>query len=190
MASDDLSQTLSSLLSNPQTMQMLQGLMGALASNSSGNNNGNGSSGGSGGNDSNSSAQALQGLMGALSGGGSGGGNNSAQTLQSLMGMLGGGAQAQNTPEAPADDDTPQTPPEPAAQPDSNGGAGGLPFDPSLFLKMQQALGALRQDDPRMNFLVALKPNLSEHRRHRVDEAVRILRLLNLVPLLREQHLL
>lgn len=128
MAADELSQTLSALLSNPQTMQTLQGLMGAFAN--------------------------------------------------------GGGARQAAAPAPETAREAPPPPPQPAA------GAGTPAFDPALLLKMQQAMGALRQDDPRMNFLMALKPNLSEHRRQRVDEAIRILRLLSMVPLLREQRLL
>ena len=127
MAADELSQTLSALLANPQTMQALQGLMGMLSTNSNG-----------------------------------------------------------APSPAPAPQPARETPPPPP-----QAATGGVPgFDPSLLLKMQQLMGAPGQDDPRLNFLLALKPNLSEPRRIRVDEAIRILRLLRIVPLLREQRLL
>jgi hypothetical protein len=63
-------------------------------------------------------------------------------------------------------------------------------FDPSLLLKIQQAMGALQHGDPRIDLLLALKVNLSDGRRQRVDEAIQIMRMINLLPLLREQGFL
>lgn len=44
--------------------------------------------------------------------------------------------------------------------------------------------------DSRVALLTALKPHLSEKRRQRVNKAVKMLRLVSLVPLLREQGVL
>ncbi|ADU27680.1 hypothetical protein [Ethanoligenens harbinense] len=115
----------------------------------------------------------------------------SMSKIQELMGMLSGGENNTGAQPAPA-----ESAPEPAGQPAQAApqapadGAGGLPFDPGLLVKLQQAMSLVRQDDPRIAFLIALKPNLSEQRRQRVDEAVRMLRLVHLVPFLREQHFL
>lgn len=117
----------------------------------------------------------------------------SMQKLQQMIGMLSGGNNA--APSTPAPPENPAPAAEADVQPapvasGSGGGGGGLPFDPGLLVKMQQAMSLVRQDDPRVAFLIALKPNLSERRRQRVDEAVRMLRLVHLVPFLREQHFL
>ena len=47
-----------------------------------------------------------------------------------------------------------------------------------------------KNDDPRTNLLIALKPHLSEHKREKVDTAIKILRLLELLPLLKESGVL
>lgn len=71
---------------------------------------------------------------------------------------------------------------------DSGGDDTGLPpIDPATLFKIKNALDVIKKDDPRINLLVALKPVLNYKRRQKVDEAIHILRLLSLVPLLREQ---
>ena len=44
---------------------------------------------------------------------------------------------------------------------------------------------ALNQEDDRTKFIAALKPLLSEERRQRADEAMRFLRLMDTLPLLK-----
>lgn len=57
---------------------------------------------------------------------------------------------------------------------------------PDLFSLM----GKLSSDDERTAFLKSLRPLLSEARQKKTDEAIKILRLLSLLPLLRESGLL
>ena len=45
-------------------------------------------------------------------------------------------------------------------------------------------------DDPRADLLSALKPHLSEAKREKVDTAIKILRLLDLLPLIKESGIL
>lgn len=45
-------------------------------------------------------------------------------------------------------------------------------------------------DDPRAALLTALKPHLSEAKREKVDTAIKILRLLDLLPLIKESGIL
>ena len=47
-----------------------------------------------------------------------------------------------------------------------------------------------KNDDARTNLLTALKPHLSEPKREKVDTAIKILRLLDLLPLLKESGVL
>jgi len=53
-------------------------------------------------------------------------------------------------------------------------------------------MGALNSsgNDNRSQLLSALKPHLSEPRRERVDSAIKILKLINVLPLLKDQGLL
>ena len=56
--------------------------------------------------------------------------------------------------------------------------------------KLKKAMDTMRQGDPRIDLLLALKVNLSEPRRKKVDEAIQLMRIINLMPLLREQGFL
>jgi len=47
-----------------------------------------------------------------------------------------------------------------------------------------------KNDDARTNLLAALKPHLSEPKREKVDTAIKILRLLELLPILKESGVL
>ena len=75
---------------------------------------------------------------------------------------------------------------EQSGQQGQQGGFGGLPFDAETMMKMKKALDAVRKDDPRVELLLALRPNLSDNRQHKVDEAISLMRLINLIPLLQE----
>jgi hypothetical protein len=92
----------------------------------------------------------------------------SMEKIKNIIGMLGvnGGDAQEEPPKKSASDD--------------------LPFDSSTLLKMKKAFDLMKKDDPRVTFLLALKPNLSEDRRKKVDEAIHLLKLINLIPLLQE----
>lgn len=47
-----------------------------------------------------------------------------------------------------------------------------------------------QQNDARTNLLLALKPHLSEEKQEKVDTAIKILRLLELLPILKESGVL
>ena len=68
-----------------------------------------------------------------------------------------------------------QTAPEPA--PD---------IDPVALTRILGMLKSSGGDDHRIRLLKALKPNLSPERQPRVDKAIKILKLLELAPLLKE----
>ncbi len=55
----------------------------------------------------------------------------------------------------------------------------------SIVSKLNQ-----KNEDPRTTLLTALKPHLSERKREKVDTAIKILRLLELLPLLKESGVL
>lgn len=62
-------------------------------------------------------------------------------------------------------------------------------FDLGAMMKILNILKTNVSDD-RAQLLLALRPHLSEERRHRVDKAVKILKLVSLVPIFKEQGLL
>lgn len=64
--------------------------------------------------------------------------------------------------------------------------------DSAELMKIMSLVGRLQNqgDDARTNLLAALKPHLSEPKREKVDTAIKILRLLELLPLLKESGVL
>lgn len=62
-------------------------------------------------------------------------------------------------------------------------------FDISKIMGVMSALNS-HQSDHRSELLLALKPHLSKERSERVDKAVKLLKIVSLLPLLREQGLL
>lgn len=64
-----------------------------------------------------------------------------------------------------------------------------LPFDMAKLLAVSQAVSQT-EDDKNITLLLALKPHLSEPRRERVDNAVKLLRLYSAASVLKEQGML
>ena len=59
-------------------------------------------------------------------------------------------------------------------------------IDPSLLLKLQSAMQSLSHPSPSVELLRALRPLLSAKRAKKVDDAVRIMQLVQLLPTLKE----
>ncbi len=72
-------------------------------------------------------------------------------------------------------------PPEAQAEPPAFGGV-----DPELMSKLMKILPLLQRggDSERARLIQALKPLLSRSRRQKADEALRLLRLIEIIPLL------
>lgn len=66
-----------------------------------------------------------------------------------------------------------------------NADATDAPFDMQTVTKMMSALSS-GKGDPRTELLLALKPHLSAERAARVDNAVKLMRLIPLLPLVKE----
>ena len=62
--------------------------------------------------------------------------------------------------------------------------------DLSAFMKFAPMMNLIKSDDETICFLTALRPLLGEERRKKVDEAIKILRLLKLFPLLKNAGIL
>lgn len=68
---------------------------------------------------------------------------------------------------------------------------GGLnPADMAGIIKVINTLKNNKQDDKRANLLLALKPHLSHERHERVDTAVKLLKMVDLLPLINETGIL
>ncbi len=74
-----------------------------------------------------------------------------------------------------------------------NQGSGGIPFgmdfgsmlDPEMFSRLGKIMGAMNSDGgARCKLIEALKPNLSSRRQKKADEAMQILKLLEVIPLI------
>lgn len=90
-------------------------------------------------------------------------------------------------------EDTPQTSADRREEPQDNSGnslLGGLSlpdgFDPMKLMNMFSLLKNNKRDD-RSELLMALKPHLSAERQERVDKAVKLLKVISLLPVLKEQ---
>ena len=61
-------------------------------------------------------------------------------------------------------------------------------FDPQIIAKIMKIMNRISSqgDDPRCELLKALKPMLSPHKQKKTDEAISMLRLLTILPLLNE----
>ncbi len=67
----------------------------------------------------------------------------------------------------------------------------GMDIDPKTMAAIASVMGKLGQnhDDERTRFIAALKPLLSEKRRQRADQAMKIMQLFEILPLLKDSGL-
>lgn len=76
---------------------------------------------------------------------------------------------------------------EPSSETEGSSGFGFDDIDPSQLGKIFSIMSKLKskRDDNRSKLLLALKPHLSEPRREKVDTAIKLLNLIDLLPLLK-----
>ena len=130
---------------------------------------------------------------------------NNMRQLQSMMNSLGLGGDNQHQPQAQTQAPPPQ---EPAPAPDLSalagalgalGGLGGLgqnqsqappplPGADSLAMaaKLAPLLGQMNREDDSTRLRMALRPLLGADKQKKIDEAVKILQLMRLLPMLRD----
>jgi hypothetical protein len=158
----------------------------------------------------------LSSLMGMLGGNSATQTQNSTPDLSALMGMLGGSAgQAQNgTPDLSAlagmlgNAMGGQTGQPPQAQspssagfdvaaltnmlggvPSGGGNAPGLPIDMGTIMKLGQAMSSMQGNRQNVDFLLSLKPRLNERRAKKIDDAIKVMQLIQFLPLIKETGL-
>ncbi len=93
----------------------------------------------------------------------------SMKQIGELAAMLGLSPDSAPQPEAPKAPDTP---------------------DMSAISGLMQKMKGFQPDDDNTRFLLALRPLLGEEKQNKIDRAVKILRLLNILPLISESGLL
>lgn len=81
-----------------------------------------------------------------------------------------------------------QSGPSPPPQNDAGSIFGDMDIDPAQIGKIMSVMSRLKsnRDDERSRLLLALKPHLSPPRREKVDTAVKLLKLIDLLPLLKD----
>lgn len=120
-----------------------------------------------------------------------GGTDGQMPDLSELGNLFGGSASPQS------DESTGQNEAPPPESNDSSGGSntgGGFDFfsniDINTILQMQQIFNTMNQEDDNTKLLLALKPHFSDRRKEKVDQAVKIMHLLSLLPLIKDSGLL
>ena len=96
------------------------------------------------------------------------------KNLQSVASMLGMELPQNIVPAAP-------NPPQQQQQQQQSGLAG---LDPQAIMKISQLMQRMNSDDDNTRLLKALRPHI--HNQKKLDEAIRILQLLSLLPALKE----
>ncbi len=105
--------------------------------------------------------------------------------IQDLAGMLGqGNSSGDSSPSAP-----PPSSPGQQVSGSSNGQPAISPEAMGMVMKLMPLLSSINQENDNTRFLKALRPLLGKERQHRLDEAMRLLQLTSLLPLLKQQGL-
>lgn len=63
-------------------------------------------------------------------------------------------------------------------------------FDFSSIMKIQNIMGAMKQKDKNSELLLALKPHLSDEKKEKIDKAIKILKLLAIWNIIKENEIL
>ena len=72
----------------------------------------------------------------------------------------------------------------------ASSGSSTPPIDPGAIAMLSKAASAFSREDENTQLLRALKPHFSPERAKRVDDAIRILQLIKLLPLIKEMGIL
>lgn len=109
------------------------------------------------------------------------------EQLKSIAAMLGGGDNGQSAPDLSGlFGGAPQESP-----PQESAGNDGMPqLDMATLMSIQNMVKSMNVNDKNTQLLLALKPQLGERRRQRVDNAVKMLKLLALLPMLKQSGIL
>lgn len=73
-----------------------------------------------------------------------------------------------------------------SAEQEQEGGGQGFFLDPTAMAKIAQIMSAMNRRDSRCDLIAALRPLLSEPRRRRADDAMQLIKLIDLLPMIEE----
>ena len=62
----------------------------------------------------------------------------------------------------------------------------GFSMDPATMAKIAQIMSAMNRHDSRCDLIAALRPLLSEPRRRRADDAMQLIKLIDLLPMIED----
>ena len=108
------------------------------------------------------------------------------QSMMEALGNGGDGGKSAPVSASPIPAPAPETASPPPAAPAASGG--GMPAL-SALLKLAPLLGNLNKDDENTALLKALRPYLHGVREKRLDDAIQILRIMKVLPLIQEKGL-
>jgi hypothetical protein len=159
----------------------------------------------------------LSALMGMLGGNSATQSQTGTPDLSALMGMLGGNSATQSqtgTPDLSAlagmlgnamggQTGQPQQAQSPSGAgfdvaaltnmlggvPSGGGNAPGLPIDMNTIMKLGQAMSSMQGNRQNVDFLLSLKPRLNERRAKKIDDAIKVMQLIQFLPLIKETGL-
>jgi len=75
---------------------------------------------------------------------------------------------------------------------DAEGFGGGFDSDilggitPEMLAKLSKMMGKMNNRDPRTDLIMALRPHLSRRRQHRAEQAVQMIKMMEMLPSLQE----
>lgn len=163
---DDLAGKIQNILQDEESMKQISELAAMLGLSPDSPTTGEGSGSANSSFGANNAAQQSFGGVNQFSGAGASTGAGAPTNVGSALAqLLGGGGSSQSSP------------------PDSGDLFGNLDI-----AKLASLAGALKNsgsDDENIRFILALKPLLSAKKQARADSAIKILRLLNLIPLIK-----
>lgn len=197
---DDLSATINQVLSSEEGRKQLQAVASMLTGSSPEQNTAAGQGapaqqGGSSGFDLSKLGEMLSQMSppsAPAPAGESGGSGDLSGLAQMLSGVLGGGTPAAQPASAQA-----------SSGPDLSSlmkmlGAGGAPgtggaslpaLDMNTLMNLQKIFSSFNREDENILLLRALKPHLKERNQKKVDDAIRIMQLISVLPLIKESGL-
>ncbi|MEA5010831.1 MAG: hypothetical protein VB100_03810 [Angelakisella sp.] len=124
-----------------------------------------------------SDEESMQQIMGMISLLGGGGEGNVPPDLSALLGALGGMSDGEEAKKEQFDTQGQHS-------------TDGTGIDLGMIGSLGKMLGQSQQHDKNIELLLALRPYFNEPRKSKVDEAIKLLKMLRLLPILRESGIL
>lgn len=165
---EDIASAINNILNSKEGMEKLQemanaiGLGGNMPPNNNGTNNPQEQNNNMSSNNQNQQSQEQN-------------NNDMAQTIAGLMNSLGMNNNNNNNQQNAEN------------QQDSSSSIPNI--DINMIMNIQKAMSAFSKSNKNVDLLRSLKPHFSEDRRKKVDDAIKIMQLLNMLPMLKESGL-